>query len=128
VAGYLGLHPPDFAAGTVAIAFGLAASSLFPALMMGIFSRHMNKAGAIAGISTGLIFTFAYIVYFVFMGGDPKDYLFGVAPVGIGTIGMVLHFIVAFIVSRMTEEPPKHIQEMVENIRIPRGAGEAHEH
>jgi len=128
VAGYLGINPPGFVAQVVAFAFGLAAASFFPTIILGIFDKRMNKAGAIAGISTGLIFTFSYIVYFVFMGGDPKDYLFGVAPVGIGTIGMVLHFIVAFIVSRMTAEPPAHIQEMVENIRIPRGAGEAHDH
>ncbi|WP_456430016.1 sodium:solute symporter family protein [Nitratifractor sp.] len=128
VAGYLGINPPGFVAQVVAFAFGLAAASFFPTIILGIFDKRMNKAGAIAGISTGLIFTFGYIVYFVFMGGDPKDYLFGVAPVGIGTIGMVLHFIVAFIVSRMTEEPPAHIQEMVENIRIPRGAGKAHDH
>jgi cation/acetate symporter len=128
VAGYLGIHPPGFVAQVVAFAFGLAAASFFPAIILGIFDKRMNKAGAIAGISVGLVFTFGYIVYFVFMGGDPKNYLFGVAPVGIGTIGMVLHFIVALIVSRMTEPPPAHIQEMVENIRIPRGAGEAHDH
>ncbi len=128
VAGYLGIHPPGFVAQVVAFAFGLAAASFFPAIILGIFDKRMNKAGAIAGISVGLVFTFGYIVYFVFMGGDPKNYLFGVAPVGIGTIGMVLHFIVALVVSRMTEPPPAHIQEMVENIRIPRGAGEAHDH
>lgn len=128
VAGYLGINPPGFVAQVVAFAFGLAAASFFPTIILGIFDKRMNKAGAIAGISVGLIFTFAYIVYFVFMGGDPKDYLFGVAPVGIGTIGMVLHFIVALIVSRITEPPPAHIQELVENIRIPRGAGDAHVH
>ena len=128
VAGYLGINPPGFVAQVVAFAFGLAAASFFPAIILGIFDKRMNKAGAIAGISVGLIFTFGYIVYFVFMGGDPKNYLFGVAPTGIGTIGMVLHFIVAFIVSRITEPPPAHIQEMVENIRIPRGAGAAHDH
>jgi len=128
VAGYLGIYPPGFVAQVVAFAFGLAAASFFPAIVLGIFDKRMNKAGAIAGISTGLVFTFGYIVYFVFMGGDPKDYLFGISPVGIGTLGMVLHFIVAFIVSRMTEPPPAHIQEMVENIRIPRGAGEAQDH
>jgi cation/acetate symporter len=128
VAGYLGINPPGFVAQVVAFAFGLAAASFFPTIILGIFDKRMNKAGAITGISVGLIFTFAYIVYFVFMGGDPKDYLFGVAPVGIGTIGMVLHFIVALIVSRITEPPPAHIQELVENIRIPRGAGDAHVH
>jgi len=128
VAGYLGINPPGFVAQVVAFAFGLAAASFFPAIIMGIFYKRMNKQGAIAGILTGLIFTFGYIVYFVFMGGDPKDYLFGVAPTGIGTIGMVLHFIVAIIVSNMTPPPPKEIQDIVENIRVPRGAGAAHAH
>jgi len=128
VAGYLGVNPPGFVAQVVAFAFGLAAASFFPAIILGIFDKRMNKQGAIAGISVGLIFTFAYIVYFVFMGGDKNDYLFGIAPTGIGTLGMVLHFIVAYIVSRMTEPPPKHIQELVESIRIPRGAKEAQSH
>jgi len=128
VAGYLGINPPGFVAQVVAFAFGLAAASFFPAIILGIFDKRMNKAGAVAGILTGLIFTFGYIVYFVFMGGDKSNYLFGIAPTGIGTLGMVLHFIVAFVVSRMTTPPPPHIQEMVERIRIPRGAGEAHDH
>jgi len=128
VAGYLGINPPGFVAQVVAFAFGLAAASFFPTIILGIFDKRMNKAGAIAGILTGLIFTFGYIVYFVFMGGDKSNYLFGIAPTGIGTLGMVLHFIVAFIVSRVTAPPPKHIQEMVEHIRIPRGAGKAHDH
>ncbi len=128
VAGYLGINPPGFVAQVVAFAFGLAAASFFPAIILGIFDKRMNKQGAIAGISTGLIFTFGYIIYFVFMGGDKADYLFGVAPTGIGTIGMVLHFIVAYIVSRMTEPPPQHIQDLVESIRIPRGAGDAQDH
>jgi len=128
VAGYLGINPPGFVAQVVAFAFGLAAASFFPAIILGIFDKRMNKAGAIAGISTGLIFTFGYIVYFVFMGGDKADYLWDIAPTGIGTLGMVLHFIVAYIVSRMTEPPPQHIQDLVESIRIPRGAGEAQDH
>ena len=128
VAGYLGIHPPGFVAQVVAFAFGLAAASFFPAIILGIFDKRMNKAGAIAGISTGLIFTFGYIIYFVFMGGDKADYLWGIAPTGIGTLGMVLHFIVAYIVSRMTEPPPQHIQDLVESIRVPRGAGEAQAH
>ena len=128
VAGYLGINPPGFVAQVVAFAFGLAAASFFPTIILGIFDKRMNKAGAITGMTVGLVFTFGYIVYFVFMHGDPKDYLFGVAPVGIGTIGMVLHFIVALVVSRVTTPPPKHIQELVENIRIPRGAGEATSH
>jgi cation/acetate symporter len=128
VAGYLGINPPGFVAQVVAFAFGLAAASFFPAIILGIFDKRMNKAGAIAGISTGLVFTFGYIIYFVFMGGDKADYLWGIAPTGIGTLGMVLHFIVAYVVSRMTEPPPQHIQDLVESIRIPRGAGEAHDH
>ena len=128
VAGYLGINPPGFVAQVVAFAFGLAAASFFPTIILGIFDKRMNKAGAVAGILTGLIFTFTYILYFAFLGGDKSQYLFGIAPTGIGTLGMVLHFIVAIIVSRLTPPPPKHIQEMVENIRIPRGAGRAHEH
>jgi len=128
VAGYLGINPPGFVAQVVAFAFGLAAASFFPAIILGIFDKRMNKAGAIAGILTGLIFTFGYIVYFVFMGGDKSNYILGIAPTGIGTLGMVLHFVVALVVSRMTTPPPQHIQEMVENIRIPRGAGDAHVH
>jgi cation/acetate symporter len=128
VAGYLGINPPGFVAQVVAFAFGLAAASFFPTIIMGIFYKRMNKEGAIAGMLTGLIFTFSYIVYFVFMGGDKSDYLFGIAPTGIGTIGMILHFIVAFVVSNMTPPPPPHIQDLVENIRVPRGAGGAHAH
>jgi len=125
VAGYLGIHPPGFVAQVVAFAFGLAAASFFPAIVMGIFYKRMNKEGAIAGMLSGLIFTFGYIVYFVFMGGDKADYLWGIAPTGIGTIGMILHFIVALVVSKMTPPPPQHIQDLVESIRIPRGAGGA---
>lgn len=125
VAGYLGINPPGFVAQVVAFAFGLAAASFFPAIVMGIFYKRMNKEGAIAGMLTGLIFTFGYIVYFVFMGGDKADYLWGIAPTGIGTIGMILHFIVAIVVSKITPPPPAHIQDLVESIRIPRGAGAA---
>ena len=125
VAGYLGIHPPGFVAQVVAFAFGLAAASFFPVIILGIFYKRMNKEGAIAGMLSGLIFTFGYIVYFVFMGGDKADYLWGIAPTGIGTIGMFLHFIVAIVVSKVTPPPPEHIQELVENIRIPRGAGAA---
>jgi len=128
VAGYLGINPPGFVAQVVALAFGLAAASFFPTIVMGIFYKRMNKEGAIAGMVTGLGFTFAYVVYFVFMGGDPAHYLWGIAPTGIGTVGMVLHFIVAYVVSQMTPPPPSHIQELVESIRIPRGAGAASDH
>ncbi|WP_321777821.1 sodium:solute symporter family protein [Sulfurimonas sp.] len=125
VAGYLGIHPPGFVAQVVAFAFGLAAASFFPAIILGIFYKRMNKEGAIAGMSAGLIFTFGYIIYFVFMGGDKADYLWDIAPTGIGTIGMLLHFVVALIVSSMTPPPPQEIQDLVERIRIPRGAGGA---
>ena len=128
VAGYLGIHPPGFVAQVVAFAFGLAAASFFPTILMGIFYKRMNKEGAIAGMLSGLIFTFGYIVYFVFMGGDKADYLWDIAPTGIGTIGMILNFIVALIVSSITPPPPAHIQELVENIRVPRGAGSASAH
>jgi cation/acetate symporter len=128
VAGYLGINPPGFVAQVVAFAFGLAAASFFPVIILGIFDKRMNKEGAIAGMVIGLSFTFFYIVYFVFMGGDKADYLFGIAPTGIGTIGMVIHFIVAYFVSRATPPPPKEIQDLVESIRIPSGVGKAIDH
>ena len=128
IAGYLGINPPGFVAQVVAFAFGLAAAAFFPTIILGVFDKRMNKEGAIAGILTGLIFTFGYIVYFVFLGGDKADYFLGIAPTGIGTIGTILHLIVAFVVSRMTPPPPQEIQELVELIRIPSGAGAAHDH
>jgi len=128
IAGYLGINPPGFVAQVVAFAFGLAAAAFFPTIILGIFDKRMNKEGAIAGILIGLFFTFGYIVYFVFMGGKPENYLFGIDPTGIGTIGTILHLIVAIAVSRMTPPPPAEIQELVEKIRIPSGAGEALDH
>jgi cation/acetate symporter len=128
VAGVLGIYPPGFVAQVVAFAFGLAAASFFPTILMGIFYKRMNKEGAIAGMLVGLFFTFFYIVYFVFMGGDKANYLFGIAPAGIGMVGMILHFIVAYVVSQMTPPPPAEIQAIVENIRVPRGAGAASVH
>lgn len=128
IAGYLGINPPGFVAQVVAFAFGLAAAAFFPTIILGVFDKRMNKEGAIAGILTGLIFTFGYIVYFVFMGGDKADYFLGIAPTGIGTIGTLLHLIVAFVVSRMTPEPPQEVQNLVEAIRLPNNAGEAHDH
>lgn len=122
IAGYLGINPPAFVAQVVAFAFGLAAAAFFPTIILGIFDKRMNKEGAITGIIVGLSFTFAYIVYFTFLGGVPEDYLFGISPTGIGTLGTLLHLIVAFAVSRMTPPPPEHIQELVEKIRIPSGA------
>ncbi|KJZ16763.1 sodium:solute symporter [Halomonas sp. S2151] len=128
VAGYFGINPPGFVAQVVAFAFGLAASSFFPAILLGIFDKRMNREGAIVGMVLGLSFTFIYIVYTKFINTDPSIWWFGISPEGIGTLGMILHFIVAFVVSRATAAPPEHIQELVENVRVPRGAGEAHAH
>ena len=134
IAGYLGYNPPGFVAEVVAFAFGLAAASLFPAIIMGIFSKRINREGAIAGMLTGLIFTFCYIIYFkgVFiqpLAEDiPENWLFGISPGGIGVVGMLLNFGVAFVVSRLTSAPPQEIQDLIEDIRVPRGAGHAHSH
>ena len=132
ISGYLGLNPPGFAAGTVALAFGIAASSLFPAIMMGIFSKKMNKEGAIAGMLAGLAVTLFYVfahkgIFFV-KGTDFVDMIggansfFGITPEAFGAVGALVNFIVAFVVDKMTKEPPEHIQHMVENVRIPRGS------
>ncbi len=134
LAGYLGYNPPGFVAQVVAFAFGLAAASLFPAILMGIFSTRINREGAIAGMVTGLIFTLGYIIWFkgVFitpMAEDiPENWLFGISPEGIGAFGMLLNFAVAFTVSHFTKAPPASVQAMVRSIRIPRGAGEAQQH
>ncbi|MBA53947.1 MAG: cation acetate symporter [Pseudomonadales bacterium] len=137
VAGYLGFNPPDFAAGTVALAFGLAASSIFPALMMGIFNKRINKEGAIAGMIAGISVTLLYVfqhqgVMFVastaFLGDMKPNWFFGIEPNAFGAIGAIVNFAVAFLVSRVTQEPPEHVQEMVESIRMPAGAGEAQAH
>ncbi len=128
VAAYFGINPPSsFVAKTVAFAFGLAASSFFPTLIMGIFSKRVNKQGAIAGMIAGIGFTSGYIVYFQFLT-DSKDYWFGISPEGIGFVGMLINFSVAFVVSHLTPPPPQEVQDMVENIRIPKGAGQAAEH
>ena len=123
VAGYMGLHPPGFVAQVVAFAFGLAAASLFPAILMGIFSKRINKEGAIAGMLVGLIFTFSYILYFKSMvpveQNSAEYWLFGISPEGIGTVGMLLNFAVAWGVSRFTEEPSEEIKQLVDNIRRP---------
>ncbi|GAB4208985.1 MAG: cation acetate symporter [Tibeticola sp.] len=132
VAGYLGLNPPGFAAGTVALAFGIAASSLFPAIMMGIFSKKMNKEGAMAGMLAGLFITLFYVfahkgIFFIkgteylgLIGG--ANSFFGITPEAFGAVGALVNFIVAFIVDKLTAEPPEHIQHMVEAVRIPRGS------
>ncbi|PKG36080.1 MULTISPECIES: sodium:solute symporter family protein [Psychrobacter] len=137
VATWLGINPPGFAAQVVALAFGIAGASLFPALMMGIFSKRINNLGAIAGMLTGLISILVYIFVFkgwFFISGtanfpDTEEYwLFGISPLSFGAIGALLNFIVAFIVSYATKAPPLHIQELVESVRSPRGAGGAVDH
>jgi len=131
MAGYFGINPPGFVAAVVAIAFGLAASSLFPAITMGIFSRKMNKEGAIAGMVAGLLFTTIYIVYFKFINpadNIPANWLFGISPEGIGMLGMIVNFVVAIGVCKMTAATPQSVVEMVESIRFPKGAGGAQEH
>ncbi len=134
IAGYLGYNPPGFVAQVVAFAFGLACASLFPTIVMGIFSKKMNRMGAIVGMLTGLIFTLVYIVYFkrdVLLGMDKvpdSEWLFGISPEGIGVVGMVLNFVVAYVVMKLTPACPDHIQHLVEGIRYPRGAGAAQSH
>jgi len=122
-AGLAGLNPPGFVAEVVALAFGLAASSFFPAIILGIFDKRMNKEGALSGMIVGVVFTAIYIFYFKpQLGGPglPKDYLFGISPEGIGTIGMIINFIVSLIVSRLTKPTPENIKELVESIRYPK--------
>ena len=131
VAAYLGINPPGFVAEVVAFAFGLAASSFFPAIILGIFYKKMNKEGAIAGMLTGITFTAAYIVYFKFINpaaNTPDNWWFGVSPEGIGTLGMIFNFVAAFIVLKLTKEAPDHIKELVESLRYPKGAGQAQDH
>jgi len=128
IAGYFGMNPPDYVAAIVAFAFGLAASSFFPAIVLGIFSKRMNKQGAIAGMIVGITFTASYIIYFKFLGGTPDQYWFKISPEGIGTLGMIINFIVSLSVSYSTPPPPAEVQAVVEDIRIPRGAGVAVDH
>lgn len=125
IAGYFGINPPGFVAQVVAWAFGLAAASFFPAILLGIFSKRMNMQGAISGMLSGLIFTGAYIIYFKYGSGKPENYWFGISPEGIGTLGMLLNFVVALTVAAFTPAPPESVQEMVEDIRVPRGASAA---
>jgi len=140
VAGYLGLNPPGFAAGTVAIAFGLAASSIFPALMMGIFYKRMNNTGAVAAMIAGITVTLLYVfqhkgIFFIpgteFLApqlGMGPDWFLGISPNAFGAVGAIVNFAVAFIVSAVTAPPPEHIQHLVEDVRVPRGAGAATGH
>ena len=138
VAGYLGLNPPGFAAGTVALAFGIAASSLFPAIMLGIFSKTMNTRGAVAGMIAGLSVTLFYVfahkgIFFIkgtefveLVGGN--NGWFGIEPNAIGTLGAIVNFVVAFLVAKTTSPAPQHIQDLVESIRVPKGSGAATGH
>ncbi|MBZ5875708.1 sodium:solute symporter family protein [Chromohalobacter israelensis] len=137
VATYLGANPPGFAAQVVALAFGIAAASLFPALMMGIFSKRVNNKGAIAGMLSGLTFTLVYI--FVYKGwffipgtnnlaDTPENWVLGISPLSIGAVGAIINFAVAYLVSKSSEEPPLEIQELVESVRYPKGAGGAVNH
>ncbi|WP_340202477.1 VC_2705 family sodium/solute symporter [Ascidiimonas sp. W6] len=134
VAGYFGIHPPGFVASVVALAFGLAASSFFPAIVMGIFSKRMNKEGAISGMISGLGFTIYYIARFKlgWIGNletnGPDHWWFGISPEGFGTLGMIVNFLVAIVISHFTARPPIEIQEMIENIRIPNDTGSPVEH
>jgi cation/acetate symporter len=134
VAGYLGYNPPGFVAQVVAFAFGLACASLFPTIVLGIFSKRMNRGGAIAGMITGLIFTLVYNIYFKrdVLLGMPKvpdtEWFMGISPEGIGVVGMILNFVVSYVVMKLTPPCPDHIQHLVEGIRYPRGAGDAVAH
>ena len=122
IAGYFGINPPDYVAAVVALAFGLAAASFFPILILGIFSKKVNKQGAICGMLIGLASTLGYIIYFKFVNvnlNTPENWLFGISPEGFGTVRMVLNFIITLIVSKFTPEPPTEVQNMVENIRYP---------
>ncbi|MCL7928458.1 sodium:solute symporter family protein [Halomonas llamarensis] len=137
LATYLGLNPPGFAAQTVALAFGIAGASLFPALMMGIFSKRINNKGAVAGMLAGLITTLLYIFtylgwFFVpetnMLANTPENWIFGISPLSFGAIGAMINFAVAFSVASVTEEPPQEIQDLVESVRYPKGAGGAVDH
>ena len=137
VAGYFGLHPPGFAAQVVALAFGLAASSIFPALMMGIFNKRVNNTGAVMGMLAGLGSTLVYIFWFkgwFFIPGTEMaanttdNHFLGIAPEAFGAVGAMINFATAILVSKVTKAPPEHIQHLVEDIRVPKGAGGATGH
>mgnify|MGYP001815195953 CR=1 FL=1 len=137
VAGYLGMNPPGFAAQVVALAFGLAASSIFPVLMMGIFNKRMNREGAIAGMLAGLLSTLIYIFWFkgwFFVPGTEMaantvdNWFLGISPEAFGAVGALINFGVAWGVSKVTAPPPEDIQHLVEDIRVPKGAAAAVDH
>jgi cation/acetate symporter len=130
IAGYFGVNPPGFVAQVVAFAFGLAASSFFPAIILGIFSKRTTREGAILGMIAGITFTAAYIVYFKFVHPELNSadhWWLGISPEGIGTVGMLINFALAITVSRFTPTPPPHVQALVDRVRVPSGAGQAHE-
>lgn len=137
IAGYFGINPPGFVAAVVALAFGLAAASFFPAIILGIFSKRMNKEGAVSGMVVGLLLMLFYMLKFKFgmfdggkdaVDGLKESWWFGISPEGFGSIAMVVNFVVAFTVSKFTPAPPQEVQDIVEHIRIPSGAGEAVAH
>ena len=131
IAGYFGINPPGFVAAVVALAFGLAAASFFPAIILGIFDKRMNSQGAISGMVVGIVLMLFYMMKFklnMFGGGTKEDWWFGTSPEGFGTIAMILNVVVSLVVSRLTPAPPQDVQDMVESIRIPSGAGEAQDH
>ena len=128
VAGYFGINPPGFVAATVALAFGLAAASFFPAIILGIFYKKMNKEGAVTGMIIGVLLMLFYMTKFKFGwfgGGTKDDWWLGISPEGFGSVAMILNFIVSISIMKLTKEPPKSVQEIVENIRIPINAGKA---
>ena len=131
LAGYFGVNPPGFVAEVVAFAFGLAAASFFPVIILGIFSTRINKEGAITGMVVGLIFTISYITYFKFIHPELNSsthWWWGISPEGIGSLGMLLNFISCFVVSYLTPAPPQSVQDLIQEIRIPKGAGQAQDH
>jgi cation/acetate symporter len=130
LAGHFGVHPPGFVAQVVAFAFGLAASSFFPAILLGIFTRRTNAWGAVSGMAAGIMFTGGYLVWFKLLHPElntAEHWLWGISPEGIGTVGMLLNFAVALTVARLTPPPPAEVQRLVDAIRVPRGAGPGHE-
>ena len=134
IAGLFGIYPLAFVAQVVAFAFGLAASTLFPVLLLGIFSKRLNKEGAISGMIVGIVLMLFYMIRFkiglvgILEPLPASEWWFGTSPEGFGTIAMVVNIVIAITVSRLTSPPPQHVQEIVENIRIPSGAGEAQNH
>ena len=135
VAGYFGIYPPGFVGEVVAFAFGLAAASFFPAIFLGIFSKRVNRAGAVTGMIVGLLFTITYIVLCTadkvlpFLFDAPllaqENWLFGISPQGIGTVGMAINFVLTLAISSVTAPPPAEVIELIESVRIPSGSGKA---